>query len=100
MSTGRCRKILQESDRVWTIAFSSKGTTLGSCTDDQVAKLWDVATGQILKIFQGHGAEVESVTISPGDRTLATVGKDQSVRLWDIETGECLKILTGNSNII
>jgi WD40 repeat protein len=32
-------------------------------------KLWDRATGQLVRTFEGHGAEVQSVAFSPGSPT-------------------------------
>lgn len=93
-------------------------------------RLWDVKTGECLKILQGHTDSVQGhtnsvravafspVSISAGTllrpqdaaasnelevevgQILASGGEDQAVRLCDVTTGQCCKTLQGYSNPI
>ena len=74
-------------------AFSPNGQTLASGSDDHTVRLWDVTSGQCLKILQGHTNGVWSVAFSPDGQTLASGSQDETIKLWDVQTGECCKIL-------
>jgi len=62
-------------------------------------RLWDVDTGQCLRIFEGHVGHVESVCLSSDNRWAlsgSTYG-DKGLRLWDVATGQCLRIFEGHT---
>ena len=62
-----------------SVAFSPDGTRLLSGSADKTLKLWDVATGQSVRTFEGHsGWSVDSVAFSPdGTRIVsAELGQD------------------------
>jgi len=51
---------------------------------DYSIRLWDVDTGQCLKVLN-HASPVVSVIYSPDGQKLASYGVDQSVRIWDAQ---------------
>ena len=68
---------------------------------DNTIRLWDLATGDEVRRFDGHTNWVNSVAISPdGSRILSgggghieedgqwTAGSDASIRFWDLRSGE------------
>jgi WD40 repeat protein len=69
------------------VAFSPNGRQLASASSDTRLRLWDVATGKMLRLFAGHTAAVGSVAFSPDGRTLASGGDEGAVKLWDVDTG-------------
>lgn len=84
---------------VESVAFSpdSKFAFSGSYGDDGTIKLWDVATGTLLKTYEG--AEwVSSLAVSPDGKYLLSGGfSDQNnhVMLWNIATGMKVKVFKG-----
>jgi eukaryotic-like serine/threonine-protein kinase len=56
-------------------------------------RLWDVATGKIVRAFRGHRSPVLAVAFAPDGSTLAAADFDGLVRLWDPATGEVRRIL-------
>jgi WD40 repeat protein len=65
---------IAHSGYVDAVAFSPDGMHVLSGSFDYTLKLWDTATGQLIRTFQGHLGEVYSVTFSPdGARVLSRV---------------------------
>ncbi len=53
--------------------------------------LWDVETGEPLRIFRGHTTLVGRLAISPDGTKALTCGAYEEIILWDIETGEIIR---------
>lgn len=64
-------------------------------SNDHSLRLWDLATGKCLRIFEGCDSGVASVMFSP-DGHLALVNRH---RLLDVTTGKCLCDLIGPSYV-
>jgi WD40 repeat protein len=52
---------------VWSVAFSPDGSRVLSGSSDNTLKLWDAATGTLLRTFEGHSDVVTSVAFSPDE---------------------------------
>ncbi|MDE2827370.1 MAG: hypothetical protein OXL40_08695 [Bacteroidota bacterium] len=70
-----------------SVVFSPDGTQLVSGSYDDTIRLWDVATGQEVRRFEGHRDWVNSVVFSPDGAQLASGSDDDTIRLWDVATG-------------
>ena len=66
-----------------------------SADPDKRACLWDAATGEVLRVLEGHTNQVHGVcTVTAGRQNLlATGGSDHAVRLWDLEAGVQVRAL-------
>jgi hypothetical protein len=76
------------SDGVLGLAFSPDGTLLASGAADRFAKVFDVATGKLVRSFEGHSDHVTGVSWKADGRTIATCGADGQVKFWDVVSGE------------
>jgi WD40 repeat protein len=85
-------------------AFSPDGqTVLIPYLDKPI--LWDVATGERLRVFSGHDAPdiqkyVTAVDFSPDGQRALSSAPDGTVILWDIATGAALRTLSHESQDI
>ena len=85
--------MLGHSALVTSVAFSPDGARVLSGSGDTTIKLWDAATGALIRTFEGHSAWVHSVAFSrDGTRVLSGSG-DGTVRIWNRETGQLLESL-------
>lgn len=82
-------------DTVCGLDFSSDDKLLASGAADRMARVTDLATGKVVRAFEGHTHHVLSVSWSFDGRTLATAGADNMVKIWDANTGERKKNVEG-----
>ncbi len=66
---------------------------LASSGEDGTVRLWNLATGECFKMWQGHDRRIWSVAFAPDGNTLASSSEDETIRLWNAETGCCLGVL-------
>jgi len=111
VATGReVRTLTGHTDWVRSVAFSPDGRLLASgscgqpltqspwCAQGEI-KLWDVASGSLVRTLSGHTWWVLSVAFSPDGRLLASGswdGWDGTIKLWEVATGREVRTLSGH----
>jgi WD40 repeat protein len=83
------------SDTVLALEFSADGKFLASGAADKIARITDLASGKVMKSFEGHTHHILGIAWSPDGRTLATAGADSVVKVWDVTTGDRKKNIDG-----
>ncbi len=95
------RRLEGHADQVNWVAFSPDSTRLVSAagkteftgndvsfkianSDDNGARVWDVASGQTLAILRAHGTRVRYAEFSPDGRRVVTTSDDRTARVWDL----------------
>lgn len=73
----------KESWLLW-IEFSPDGKLVAAANWDGSVKLWDVATGALVKTITEHDAGVLSAVFSRDGSTMATGSEDKTLRLWNV----------------
>ena len=95
LTRDRLLKTMPHNTWVWRLTFSPDGTRLASGTTDNVVSVWEVATGQCLKVLKGEEEGCSSMAFSPDGRVLAGTYHHQ-VRLWDTDTWQPIGTLEGH----
>ena len=100
------RPLLQQGHtaNVSDLTFSQDGRFAVTGGDDHVVRLWDTATGQLIRTFRGHERFVSSVAISQDNRFVAAgggaLGLDTFVFVWDSLTGNVITRYEGHSQTV
>jgi WD40 repeat protein len=93
----RLRHVLRKhTDRLSAITFSPDGQTVLTGSYDSTARLWDLRSGEPLRVLTGHSHHVVCVAWSPDGARVATGSWDGTARIWNPTTGDCLAVLTGH----
>ena len=60
-----------------------------SCSKDKTIRIWDVNSGECLKILRGHINQPTSLKLVTGDILISSSYCE--IKVWDVESGTCLQ---------
>jgi WD40 repeat protein len=46
--------------------------------------LWNAATGELLRTFEGHTQMITSVAFAPDGRSIASSSYDRTIKIWPV----------------
>jgi WD40 repeat protein len=73
-------------ERAASISYSADGKYLATACGKSV-KLWESSSGKLLRTFDGHTENVESVAFSPDGKHIASTSWDKLVKIWGVSAG-------------
>jgi murein L,D-transpeptidase YafK len=85
------------SKAVNAAALSPNGRQAVSGGQDNLLRLWDTASGLLLRTFDAQTSNIGSVAFSPDGRQILTGGSDSQLRLWDVAAGKLVKAMEGHA---
>jgi WD40 repeat protein len=114
-ATGKQRLALNHPDVPWGLAITTDGRLIATGTGghtegnpimhrmtkgvDHVIRLWDAASGQVVRELKGHTDMVYALAFSADGRTLVSGGWDGAIRVWDVATGTELAKAQGQGSV-
>ena len=105
VETGQNLHTFKHRERVFSVAFSPDGKVVAGGAYLGI-KLWNIETGEEVRLKGSTTIRSGSIAFSPDGATLASAGVDRfggtpgAVTLWDIETGKDLATLHGHTERI
>ena len=72
------------------ISIFTNSSYIFSGSEDTTIKIWDIATGEIVKELTGHKSAVTSVYAN--ETHVFSGSRDKTVRIWNIATGDFLEL--------
>ncbi|XP_037957619.1 transcription initiation factor TFIID subunit 5-like [Teleopsis dalmanni] len=76
-----------------SIDIHSNCNYLASASSDALVIIWNVVTGEKVRIFKGHKAAVLQIKFSTCGRYLISSGKDHETMIWDIMDAVLVAVL-------
>jgi len=88
-----------QANTITTVILTPDGRCLVSADSKHSAlRLWDMESGNCLRIFHGHTDGINTLILLPGGNHVISGSADMTLRLWDLRTGETLQEFRGHSN--
>ncbi|KAG6894392.1 hypothetical protein C0992_006292, partial [Termitomyces sp. T32_za158] len=73
-----------EDEGFISAVISPNGQLVAVSSLDETIRIWDVATGVLIKRLQGHKDTVYSIAFTPDGRGLVSGSLDKTLKYWDI----------------
>uniref|UniRef100_A0A4W5P0Y7 Denticleless E3 ubiquitin protein ligase homolog (Drosophila) n=1 Tax=Hucho hucho TaxID=62062 RepID=A0A4W5P0Y7_9TELE len=75
---------MAHENAVFDLAWVPGEASLVTASGDQMAKLWDVTSGELLGSFKGHQCSLKSVAFTQQEKAVfCTGGRDGNIMVWD-----------------
>ncbi|HLL76358.1 MAG TPA: caspase family protein [Pyrinomonadaceae bacterium] len=82
------------------LALSPDRSVLATGGDDMSVRLWDTATGRLLRVLAGRVMKIYALAFSPDGKTIVGGGYGKTIRFWNAETGAVLLSPAAPSGIV
>lgn len=69
-------------------ALDHQGERVATAGADGLVRIWSIATGEELKVLEGHVDKVLDVSFSPCGNWIASSSEDRTSRAWNAHTGD------------
>nr|CCA14731.1 U3 small nucleolar RNAassociated protein putative [Albugo laibachii Nc14] len=94
------RNLQGHSRAVHCTQFAKDNVHVFSCSDDNTARYWDVATGTPIALFGQHSDHVRHCCNHPTTLDVwATASYDHTIRLWDIRTADSKNVVPSTMSV-
>jgi len=94
------RVLSGSSDAIWSVEFSPDGSKVVAAGWDEKVRVWNMASKQLLRVFDAQAGKISRVAFSPNGKYLAAGYANGSALLWEAETGQLVKTLNGHTDAI
>ena len=78
------------------VAWHPNCNYVATGSSDRTVRLWDVQTGECVRIFVGHRGGVRALSMSPDGKSAASASDDGGVLVWDLGTAKCSHAFQGH----
>ena len=86
VETGQQKVVLKQDSPVSSLAFSPDGALLATGDFEGHVHIWDVSSGEQVRILEANNRMIASLEFSPDGKLLVS-GSEKTIRLWGVPTG-------------
>jgi WD40 repeat protein len=86
--------------RVFAARFVAGGHEILTAGRDGTARLWNAATGSLLRTFRGDSHFLADATLAPDGSMVVAGGSDGLLRFWDVSSGRLLWTLQAHNSYV
>ena len=73
------------ANTITRLAFTHGSSRLLTASKDHGVRLWDLASGDLLLVLQGHSGPVTEMLLHPDGTEVMTASHDGTVRIWPLD---------------
>ncbi|HEY9853203.1 MAG TPA: hypothetical protein V6D28_27270 [Leptolyngbyaceae cyanobacterium] len=88
------------SDWISSLVISSDGQKIASASFDGQIKLWDLPTGELIRVVSENAGVVYAIALNSDAEILASGSSDLSVKVWELQTGALIENFKEHSGSI
>ncbi|KAK9098256.1 hypothetical protein Syun_025301 [Stephania yunnanensis] len=88
------------STSIQCVRWHANCNYIATGSSDKTVRLWDVQSGECVRIFIGHRSMILSLAMSPDGRYMASGDEDGTIMMWDLSSGRCVTPLMGHSSCV
>lgn len=85
---------------VSSVIISRDGRYIITASFDKDIRVWEMLTGECIRILKGHSRAVKSVCISSNNQYVISSLNDKTIQVWDFKSGMCKMVIEGHINQI
>ncbi len=94
---GEVRSVAFSPDGRYALLSNEIARSLGS--NDEILKLWEVATGELARTFgEKYSNKVNSVAFSPDGHYALLGSNNKALKLWEVATGRLIRTFEGHKS--
>lgn len=93
-------QVFEHKSNVKAFCFIPNSNLLVTGCSDNKTILWDGSSGEFVREFAGHSAEINDFDISPDSKYLVTCSNDKTAIIWDIGSGNEIMKFKGHTDYI
>jgi WD40 repeat protein len=82
-----------------SVVVTPDGQQIISGSADDTIKIWDLASGQLLRSLRSGQHGVTSVAVTPNGRQVVSAGY-KTIRVWDLTSGQLLRSMDGHTDVV
>lgn len=76
--------------QLYQSVFAPDGNSAATCHTDGILRLWETASGRLIRRFADPEGAVAAAAFSPDGHWLLGVGRSQRIKLWSLTTDEVM----------
>lgn len=84
------RTIIEHNYDITCAEFSPDGDIIASLSTDKdnLVRIWNVESGELVKTLEGHENTVNQIVFSPDGKQIISCSSDKTIRIWDVKSGK------------